>query len=147
MRSHGMPIGAVRSREDRIPPWARQTGPAVASKWIVAVLRPVRWTEAAPSAVWIGAGARPGKPVTAGIKACPLRAAAVVVAEEAVGAAGAVAEAAAVVAEVAVAVAVAGAEVAVVAAVGNLPGTTHPLSKGGKSHGAIHQYKEKRFMV
>ena len=34
----------------------------------------------------------------------------------------------------------------VVAAAGNLPETTHPLSKGGKSHGAIHQYKEKRFM-
>jgi len=32
------------------------------------------------------------------------------------------------------------------AAAGNRPGTTHPLSKGGKSHGAIHQYKEKRFM-
>ena len=39
------------------------------------------------------------------------------------------------------------AEVAVAAAVGNLPGTTHPLSKGGKSHGAMHQYKEKIFMV
>jgi hypothetical protein len=37
-------------------------------------------------------------------------------------------------------------EAAVAAAAGNLPGTTHPLSKGGKSHGAIHQYKEKRFM-
>jgi hypothetical protein len=36
--------------------------------------------------------------------------------------------------------------VEVAAAAGNLPGTTHPLSKGGKSHGAIHQYKEKRFM-
>jgi hypothetical protein len=34
----------------------------------------------------------------------------------------------------------------VAAAAGNLPETTHPLSKGGKSHGAIHQYKEKRFM-
>jgi len=34
----------------------------------------------------------------------------------------------------------------VAAAAGNLPGTTHPLSKGGKSHGAIHQYKKKRFM-
>jgi len=43
--------------------------------------------------------------------------------------------------------AVVGAEVAVAAAVGNLPGTTHPLKKGGKSHGATHQYKEKRFMV
>jgi len=51
-------------------------------------------------------------------------------------------------AEVAAAVVAVGAEVvAVVAAEGNLPGTTHPLSKGGKSHGAIHQYKEKRFMV
>ena len=131
MRSHGMPIGAVRSREDKMPPWARQTGPAVASKWIVAVLRPVRWTEAAPSAAWIGAGAQPGKPVTAGIKACPLREAA-----EAVEAVGAEVAAEAV-----------GVEVAVAAAVGNLPETTHPLSKGGKSHGAIHQYKEKRFMV
>jgi hypothetical protein len=37
-------------------------------------------------------------------------------------------------------------EVAVAAAAGNLPETTHPLSKGGKSHGAIHQHKEKRFM-
>ena len=34
----------------------------------------------------------------------------------------------------------------VAAAAGNRPGTTHPLSKGGKSHVAIHQYKEKRFM-
>jgi hypothetical protein len=51
-------------------------------------------------------------------------------------------------AEVVAVEAAAGAEVAaVVAAEGNLPGTTHPLSKGGKSHGAIHQYKEKRFMV
>jgi hypothetical protein len=33
------------------------------------------------------------------------------------------------------------------AAVGNLSGTTHPLKKGGKSHGATHQYKEKKFMV
>ena len=54
-------------------------------------------------------------------------------------------------AEVAVVVEAAGeaaeaVEVAVAAAAGNLPGTTHPLSKGGKSHGAIHQYK-KRFMV
>jgi len=49
---------------------------------------------------------------------------------------------------VAAVVVVVGAEVAAVAAdEGNLPGTTHPLSKGGKSHGAIHQYKEKRFMV
>ena len=40
------------------------------------------------------------------------------------------------------------AEVAEVeAAAGNLPGTTHPLFKGGKSHGAIYQYREKRFMV
>jgi hypothetical protein len=77
MRSHGMPTGAVRSRVDKMPPWARQTGPAVASKWIVAVLRPVRWTEEAPSAARIGAGARPGKPVIGGIKACPLREAAV----------------------------------------------------------------------
>jgi hypothetical protein len=38
-----------------------------------------------------------------------------------------------------------GAEAAA-AAEGNLPGTTHPLSKGGKSHVAIHQYKKKRFM-
>jgi len=45
------------------------------------------------------------------------------------------------------AVAAAAAEVAVAAAVGNRPGTTHPLSKGGKSHGAIYQYEEKRFMV
>jgi hypothetical protein len=45
----------------------------------------------------------------------------------------------------AVEVAAVAAEVA--AAAGNIPGTTHPLSKGGKSHGAIHQYKEKRFMV
>ena len=37
-------------------------------------------------------------------------------------------------------------EAAVAAAAGNLPGTTYPLSKGGKSHGAIHQYKEKKFM-
>ncbi len=34
----------------------------------------------------------------------------------------------------------------VAAAAGNLPGTTHPLSKGGKSYGGTHQYKEKRFM-
>jgi hypothetical protein len=53
---------------------------------------------------------------------------------------------------VAAVVAVVGAEEAVeavevvAAAAGNPPGTTHPLSKGGKSHGAIHQY-ETRFMV
>jgi len=44
-------------------------------------------------------------------------------------------------AEVAVAAVAAEAAVevaGVVAAAGNLPGTTHPLSKGGKSHGAIH---------
>ena len=46
-------------------------------------------------------------------------------------------------AEVAVVVEAAGeaaeaVEVAVAAAAGNRPGTTHPLSKGGKSHGAIH---------
>jgi hypothetical protein len=35
----------------------------------------------------------------------------------------------------------------VAAAEGNLPGTAHPLAKGGKGHGAIHQYKDKRFMV
>jgi hypothetical protein len=29
--------------------------------------------------------------------------------------------------------------VEVAEAAGNLPGTTHPLMKGGKSHGAIHQ--------
>ena len=60
-----------------LPPRARQTDPAVASKWIVVVLRQVRWTEEAPSAARIGAGARPGIPVTAEIKACPLRVAAV----------------------------------------------------------------------
>ena len=59
----------------------------------------------------------------------------------AVGAEVAVEEAA----EVAVEVAVEAVEVA--AAADNLPGTTHPLSNGGKSHGAIYQYKEKRFMV
>jgi hypothetical protein len=50
---------------------------------------------------------------------------------------------AAVGAEVEVAAEAVGAEVEVVeaaAAEGNLPRTTHPLSKGGKSHGAIHQY-------
>jgi len=46
-------------------------------------------------------------------------------------------------AEVAVVVEAAGeaaeaVEVAVAAAAGNRPGTTHPLSKGGRSHGAIH---------
>jgi len=35
MHSHGMRTGAVRSREDRTSPRTRQTGPAVASKWIV----------------------------------------------------------------------------------------------------------------
>jgi hypothetical protein len=79
MHSHGMPTGAVRSREDRTSPRARETDPAAASKWIVAVLRPGRWTEEAPSAARIGAGARPGIPVTVEIKACPLRAAAGVV--------------------------------------------------------------------
>ena len=74
MHSHGIPTAAGTVGEDRMPPWARQTGPAVASKWIVAVLRQDRWIEEeAPSAAWIGAGARPGKPVAAGIKACPLR--------------------------------------------------------------------------
>jgi len=72
MHSHGMRTGAIRSREDRTSPRTRQTGPAVASKWIVGVVRPVRRTEVAPSAARIGAGARPGKPVTAGIKAWPL---------------------------------------------------------------------------
>jgi hypothetical protein len=144
-RSHGIPTGAgtagvdkmpPRARQtgpgtagvDKMPPWARQTGPGVASKWIVVVLRRVRRTEEAPSAAWTGAGARPGKPVAEEIKACPLRVAAVVA--EAAGA------------EVAEAVVAAGAEAAaeaaVAAAAGNLPGTTHPLSKGGKSHGAIH---------
>jgi hypothetical protein len=61
---------------------------------------------------------------------------------EAVGAAAAVAAVEEVGAEVA-----AEAVEAVAAAAGNLPGTTHPLKKGGKSHGAIYQYKEKRFMV
>ena len=73
VHSHGIPTGAGTAGEDRMRPWARQTGPGVASKWIVEVLRRVRWTEEAPSAAWIGAGARPGKPVTAEIKACPLR--------------------------------------------------------------------------
>jgi hypothetical protein len=122
-----------------MPPWACQTGPGVASKWIVAALRRDRWIEEeAPSAAWIGAGARPGRPVAAEIKACPLR-------EEAVAAAVG-AEVAAVVVAVgaeeaaAVVVAAVGAEVVAAAAdEGNLPGTTHPLSKGGKSHGAIHQ--------
>ena len=49
-----------------------------------------------------------------------------------VAAAVVVAVGAAVAAEVVVA------EAAVAAAAGKLPGTTHPLSKGGKSHGAIH---------
>ena len=77
MRSRGMPIAAGTAGEGRTPPRARQTGPAVASKWIVAVLRPVRWTEEAPSAAWIGAGVRPGIPVAEEIKACPLRVAVV----------------------------------------------------------------------
>ncbi len=55
--------------------------------------------------------------------------------------------AAVVVAAAAAAVVVAAGAEAVAAAAGNRPGTTHPLKKGGKSHGAIHQYKEKRFMV
>ena len=76
MHNHGMPIAAGTAGEDRTSPRARETGPEVASKWIVVVVRPVRWIEEAPSAAWIGAGARPGKPVTAGIKACPLREAA-----------------------------------------------------------------------
>ena len=42
---------------------------------------------------------------------------------------------------------VAAVAVEVAAAAGNLPGTTHPLEKGGKSHGATHKYKENRFMV
>ena len=37
--------------------------------------------------------------------------------------------------------------VGVAAAAGSLPVTTHPLWKGGKSHGAVHRYKEKSFMV
>ena len=41
-------------------------------------------------------------------------------------------------AEVVVEVVEAVEEVAEAAAAGNRPGTTHPLSKGGKSHGAIH---------
>ncbi len=81
--SHGTPTGAGTAGVDKMPPWARQPGPAAASKWIVEALRRVRWTEEAPSAAWIGVGARPGKPVAAGIKACPLRVAAVVVVEAA----------------------------------------------------------------
>ena len=77
MHSHGMPIAAGTAGEDRTSPRALRTDPAVASKWIVVVVRPVRWIEEAPSAAWIGAGVRPGIPVTAGIKACPLREAAV----------------------------------------------------------------------
>jgi len=65
-----------------------------------------------------------------------------VAAVEEVGAAVAVAA----VEEVGAAVAAEVVEAAVAAAAGNLPGTTYPLSKGGKSHGAIHQYKEKKFM-
>ena len=75
--SHGIPTGAGTVGEGRMPPWARQTVPGAASKWIVVVLRPVRWTEEVPSAAWIGAEARPDKPVTEEIKACPLPAAAV----------------------------------------------------------------------
>jgi len=76
MHSHGMPIAAGTAGEDRTSPRALRTDPAVASKWIVVVVRRVRWIEEAPSAAWIGAGVRPGIPVTAGIKACPLREAA-----------------------------------------------------------------------
>jgi hypothetical protein len=77
VHSHGIPTAAGTAEEDKMPPWARQTGPEAASKWTVAVLRPVRWTEEAPSAAWTGVGARPGKPVAAEIKACPLPVAAV----------------------------------------------------------------------
>jgi len=77
MHSHGTPIEAGTEGEDRISPRAQETGPAVASKWIAAVLRPVRWTEEAPSAARIGAGARQGIPAAAEIKACRLREAAV----------------------------------------------------------------------
>ena len=76
MHSHGMPIAAGTAGEDRTSPRALRTDPAVASKWIVVVVRPVRWIEEAPSAAWIGAGARRGIPVTAEIRACPLREAA-----------------------------------------------------------------------
>lgn len=62
-----------------------------------------------------------------GTAACPLREAAV----------AAAAAAAAVVAVVGAGEAAEEVE-AVAAAAGNLPGTTHPLSKGGRSHGAIH---------
>jgi hypothetical protein len=75
--SHGTPTGAGTAGVDKMPPWARQTGPAAASKWIVEALRRVRWTEEAPSAARIGAGARPGITAAAEIKACPLRVAAV----------------------------------------------------------------------
>ena len=94
---------------------------------------------AAPSEVVIEE-ARRGISAAAEIKACPLREAAVgVVVVLAAGAAeeAAVAGAAAVAAAEVVVEAVEE-EVAAVAAVGNLPGTTHPLSKGGKSHGAKH---------
>ena len=78
MHSHGMPIAAGTAGEDRTSPRALRTDPAVASKWIVAVLQPVRWTEEeAPSAAWTGVGARPGITAAAEIKACPLRVAAV----------------------------------------------------------------------
>jgi hypothetical protein len=78
MRSHGMPTGAGTVGVDKMPPWARETGPEAASKWIVAVLRQVRWTEEAPSAVMIE-GARQEISAAAGIKACPLREEAVAV--------------------------------------------------------------------
>ena len=77
MHSHGMPTEAGTAGEDRTFPRARETGHVVASKWIVAVRRPVRWTEEAPSVAWIGAEARPGIPVAAEIKAWPLRVAVV----------------------------------------------------------------------
>ena len=94
---------------------------------------------AAPSEVVIEE-ARRGISAAAEIKVCPLREAAVgVVVVLAAGAAeaAAVAGAAAVEAVGAEVVVEAVEELAEAAAVGNLPGTTHPLSKGGKSHGAI----------
>jgi hypothetical protein len=135
MCSHGMPTGAVRSRVGRIVAaeegirlaTARQAAGTQARLTAVA---PSGAETAAPSEVVIE-GARQGISAAAGTAACPLREAAVGV--EAASAAGVEAVAAAEVEAVEVVVA----EAEVAAAAGSRPLTTHPLSKGGKNHGAV----------
>jgi len=68
--------GEIRSATARQAAGKTLGAAGIQGRLTAAVLRPVRWIEEAPSAAWIGAGARRGIPVTAEIRACPLREAA-----------------------------------------------------------------------